>query len=443
MPSVSASPRDATSSARYAVRHVPLMVMNGMLTARARAIVCGFVLMCLAVGCASFPDSPPSFTVQPSLTPNIATPVVPGPDGPAGLGSSETPASPTPPADDSESPAPSGPAGPPDPCAPPQLPVVAVCLDEPWGLAPLPDGSSAFVGERTTGRILLVTPEADPVVVAVIDGIDASGDGGLLGIALSPYFPEDNLIYLYVTTAADNRILRLALGQTPKPILTGIPKGDTNNGGAIMFGPDGALYVATGNVEVSPATEPTPGGDSELSGALLRVDTFGNPAKDNSSGTAVFASGLRQPTGLCLLPDGQIGAMDHHATSDVLLIATNGADLRAPTSRDTLWTYQPGDGGALDCAVSDGFLMTTAHVAEQVTAIRLTDDGGFTDAPHAMLDGEFGFLRTITTGPGGVAWITTRNTTHRADLTPRGASDSDDRVIILPPDPEGGGGGVD
>ena len=102
--------------------------------------------------------------------------------------------------------------------------MIATCLAAPWGLAPLPDGESALVGERTTGRILQVAAGTEPALVAQIDGIDASGDGGLLGLALSPSYDEDGLIYAYVTTDTDNRILRIARGDTPKAIFTGIPK---------------------------------------------------------------------------------------------------------------------------------------------------------------------------------------------------------------------------
>ena len=139
------------------------------------------------------------------------------------------------------------------------------------------DGKSALVGERTTGRILQVAKDTEPVLVAQIDGVDASGDGGLLGIALSPSYDEDGLIYAYVTTATDNRIVRVARGDVPKAIFTGIPRGATHNGGRIAFAADRSLYVGTGDTGVAAlAVDP-----ASLAGKVLRLDEFGKPAESN------------------------------------------------------------------------------------------------------------------------------------------------------------------
>ena len=125
--------------------------------------------------------------------------------------------------------------------------VVAVGLTLPWGLAVLPDGT-ALVGERTTGRLLIVQPQRAPAKpVMRIPGLDATGDGGLLGLVLSPNYDDDGLVYAYVTTRTDNRVVRFALKGAVTPVLTGIPKGRTGNGGRIAFGSDGMLYVGTGD----------------------------------------------------------------------------------------------------------------------------------------------------------------------------------------------------
>ena len=79
-----------------------------------------------------------------------------------------------------------------------------------------------------------------------VPGIDTAGDGGLLGLALSPTYLEDGLLYAYVSTATDNRVVRFPLGGTPNPVLTGIPRGEMHNGGGLLFGADGSLFVGTG-----------------------------------------------------------------------------------------------------------------------------------------------------------------------------------------------------
>jgi glucose/arabinose dehydrogenase len=381
----------------------------------------------LAAGCASFPDSTPTFTVQPSLRPNEATPVTPTP--PSGSTSpSPSPSSGTPsPPDSSVSTSTRK-----DPCAPTDPAVIATCLTAPWGLAPLPDGQSALVGERTTGKILRVAAGRQPELLTTIDGLDTSGGGGLLGIALSPYYPEDSLVYAYVTTATDNRILRIAPGERPKAIFTGIPKGDEHNGGPIAFGSDRMLYVATGDAgDAATASDP-----SSLAGKVLRLDAFGKAATGNPDGSAVYASGFTDPTGICPLPGGPVGALDHRSTGDLLIPVRKGKDYTSTASGDTLWIYQAGDGGAVDCAVSAGYLLSSSLQAKKVTSIQMTPKGGFTGSPQDLIPDEYGRLLTIVTGPGDLVWLTTSNKDGHGKPVP-----SDDRVIVLPAAGGGGGGG--
>src|SRR5690606_35005928 len=126
--------------------------------------------------------------------------------------------------------------------------VVATGLQVPWGLAFLPNGD-ALVGERNSGRVLRVRPGSTPQVVATISGVTAIGEGGLLGLAVSPTFTQDNYVYAYYTSANDNRVIRFSLNspQTQETILTGIPRGQYHNGGRIAFGPDRLLYISTGD----------------------------------------------------------------------------------------------------------------------------------------------------------------------------------------------------
>ncbi|MEO5833127.1 MAG: PQQ-dependent sugar dehydrogenase, partial [Nakamurella sp.] len=193
-------------------------------------------------GCADFSTEPAEATVQASLS---AAAMHPQDDGSFPIPT--TAASPSSSVDPSAGPSA---AAPEDPCRPADTTIIAACLDAPWGLAVLPDGVSALVGERTTGRILRVAPQTDPVEVARVDGLDATGDGGLLGLALSPHYAEDGLLYAFVTTPTDNRIVRIAQGDVPKDIFTGIPRDPApagHNGGRIAFGPDGMLYASTGD----------------------------------------------------------------------------------------------------------------------------------------------------------------------------------------------------
>src|SRR6476619_7901981 len=112
--------------------------------------------------------------------------------------------------------------------------VMQGCLESTSGLIMLPDSQSALVAERTTGAVKEVSTSAEPKVKVVIP-VDPSGDGGLMDITMSPTYSQDRLMYAYVSTPTDNRVIRIADGDVPKPILTGIPTGATGNMGSLIF----------------------------------------------------------------------------------------------------------------------------------------------------------------------------------------------------------------
>ena len=130
-----------------------------------------------------------------------------------------------------------------------QFETIATGLEAPWGLVFLPDGR-ALVTERDSGRLLSVSPEGSVEEVQQIPE-GGSGEGGLLGLALSPDYENDRYIYVYYSTGEDNRVGRFRLGEQPEPILTGIPVNVYHDGGRIAFGSDDMLYVATGDAGVA------------------------------------------------------------------------------------------------------------------------------------------------------------------------------------------------
>jgi hypothetical protein len=395
--------------------------------ALAVAALTGLVLLA-AAGCADFSSEASTFTVQPSLTAPAAVPQDPSADLTSSTAPSPTGSS-TPPS------TPSGAQQPADPCAPTDEAVIATCLSAPWGLAPLPDGQSALVGERTTGRILQVAKGQDPVLVTKIAGVDAAGDGGLLGITLSPSYDEDGLIYAYVTTAKDNRIIRIARGDVPKAIFTGIPRGRKHNGGRIAFAADRSLYVGTGDTgNRALAAKP-----ASLAGKVLRLNEFGKPAKGNPTpGSPIYARGFTQVAGLCPLEDGTVAALDQRGKKDVLLPLAAGRDYATPASGDALWTWTAAEGGAADCAVDSGLLASTSLAKQQLTGIQMASGGTFTGTPTVLLDKRYGRLLTVVSSDQGLLWLTTSNKDGAGKPVP-----SDDRVIVVPSGSSGGAGGPD
>lgn len=126
--------------------------------------------------------------------------------------------------------------------------VMQGCLESTSGLIMGIDNKTALVAERTTGAVKEISVSAEPKVKTVVS-VDSSGDGGLMDIVLSPTYQQDRLMYAYISTPTDNRVIRVADGDIPKNILTGIPKGAVGNTGALIFTSPTTLVVLTGDVD--------------------------------------------------------------------------------------------------------------------------------------------------------------------------------------------------
>jgi glucose/arabinose dehydrogenase len=395
------------------------------------------VLVLTACASGGTKSSGPTWVPQPAYT---LEPGRPDTGGSAGTGSSSAPGS-------NGSTAPSQPGQTPttDPA------VVATGLAAPIGIAILPSGN-ALVGQRVSGTIVQVQPTAGMPVTTVrtVPGLDASGDGGLLDLALSPSYAEDHLIYAYVTTATDNRVVDFTLNGPITPVLTGIPKGPTGNGGRIAFGVDGSLLVGTGDAG-QPALAQNP---ASLAGKVLEVTDVGAPV---AAGSPVLTEGHSAVAGLCIDPDTasvfetepSLAATPSAAASrDEVNLLTRGGDygwpVAGPTSVAPLATLPAGANGQLPvasgCAVANGVLYvasldaTTLYAADIAAHNATAKVGSFV----ASLAGQYGRLITVVADPDGSLWLATAN----AGVTPSpaGASaTSDDRILHI--QPSGGGAG--
>ncbi|PRZ43458.1 glucose/sorbosone dehydrogenase [Antricoccus suffuscus] len=313
----------------------------------------------------------------------------------------------------------------------------ATGLDQPWGIAPLPDGT-ALVGERATGKIIKVNgqPGVPQQDLFTIPGIDASGDGGLLGLATSPAYSEDGLVFAYITTATDNRVVSFNSAGTVVPVITGIPKGAVHNGGALAAGADGNLYIGTGDTG-NPALATDP---ASLAGKILRIDNFGAPAADNpTAGSAVFASGLADATGICLSTNGGYavdlgGGTPTAVTGNELETLEPGANY---AGTDPTVAYSGKSlGGAACAAVTTTAIVTGLDSKSLMTSI-MNKKGAPVDDPQLSLTDKYGRLRAIAIDPAsGAMWVGTYN----RDGIGTPAAD-DDKIIMVPP-PQGGGGGI-
>nr|WP_213934560.1 PQQ-dependent sugar dehydrogenase [Rhodococcus sp. B50] len=308
---------------------------------------------------------------------------------------------------------------------------VASGLDTPWGVAFLP-GGSALVTERNTGRIVEVS-EGTAREVGRIDDTRAQGEAGLLGIAVSPAFDSDRFVYLYVTTESDNRVLRTTFDGTalaePEVILDGIPSGRIHDGGRMIFGPDGMLYVATGEAgERELAQNP-----ESLGGKILRITGDGEPAPGNPDpASPVFSLGHRNVQGLAFDGRGRLWASEFGQNDvDELNLVTAGANYGWPEVEgiggsdefvDPVLTWPVSEASPSGLAWFDGSLWMAGLRGERLWRI----DVGEGEAATAtdFLAGEYGRLRTVVAAPDGSLWLTTSNRDGRGS-----PADDDDRIL--------------
>ncbi|MGC3992931.1 MAG: PQQ-dependent sugar dehydrogenase [Propionicimonas sp.] len=309
--------------------------------------------------------------------------------------------------------------------------VLASDLDVPWDMAVLPDGS-VLVTLRDAAEVVRVA-DGGTTRVAGVTGVAPAGEGGLLGIALSPHFGEDGLLYLYLTSADDNRVVRYRYDgdelTAPTPILTGIPKAANHNGGRIRFGPDGDLYVGTGDAGRAENAQDL----DSLGGKILRVTPDGDVPADNPFASAVYSYGHRNVQGLGWDVSGQLYASEFGQDRyDELNLVRPGGNYGWPQAEgmagapglvDPLLVWAPKDASPSGIAVTAGGTVYIACLrGERVLATTATSDG-MTD-PEVVLDG-LGRVRAVEVVDDRL-YVLTNNT---ARGTPR---EGDDQLVSLP-----------
>jgi glucose/arabinose dehydrogenase len=310
--------------------------------------------------------------------------------------------------------------------------VLATGLSVPWGVAFLPDGS-ALVAERTSGRILQLRAGSAPQQVMIVPGVVPNGEGGLLGLAVSPGYAQDGLVYAYFTTSADNRVARFRLGGAPEVIVSGIAAASIHDGGRIAFGPDGFLYIATGDASNSPRAQDP----SSLNGKILRVKPDGSPADGNPNpGSPMWSLGHRNVQGLAWDAAGRLFATEFgQNTFDEVNLIQPGKNYGWPAVEGTgtnpafvnpLVTWATSESSPSGDAVSGGWLYVAALAGRRLWKIPITADG--LGKPEAVLNNQFGRLRTVITAPDGSLWVTTSNRDGRGSPVA-----DDDRIIRFAP----------
>ena len=321
--------------------------------------------------------------------------------------------------------------------------VVAAGLEAPWDLVFTPDGE-ALVSERDSSRLLSIDSSGNVEELQRLPE-NGTGEGGLLGIALSPNYESDGYIYAYYTTDTDNRVTRFRLGEDPEPILTGIPVLTYHNGGRIAFGPDGNLYVGTGDAGDTSNSQDL----NSLGGKILRVTPDGDVPADNPfSNSPIYSYGHRNVQGLAWDEGGQLYATEFGQNRyDEVNRIQPGGNYGWPAVEgeggffasgeyiDPIATWATSEASPSGAAILkngaipqwEGSFFMAALRGQRLYRLALDPSGTVTEQEE-LLSGQAGRLRHVVQAPDGSLWVLTSNRDGRG--TPIA---TDDRILRLAP----------
>lgn len=289
-------------------------------------------------------------------------------------------------------------------------------LDVPWSVVRL-DSGSTLISERDRGVVRELTAAGELRDVAAIPGVVASGEGGLLGLAVL----GERFLYAYFSTETDNRIVRFPLEGEPgsyalgdaQEVLTGIGKARTHNGGRIAFGPDGMLYATVGDVrDAGRAQDP-----ASLNGKILRMTPFGGVPYDNPFGNLVYSMGHRNPQGIAWDDDGQLWAAEFgQNTWDEFNRIEPGGNYGWPAVEgignvagfvDPVLQWPTSEASPSGLTYYRDTFFLACLGGTRLWAITVGADGA---SAVAYFTGVYGRIRLAIPGPEGTLWFVTNNT---------------------------------
>ena len=310
-----------------------------------------------------------------------------------------------------------------------KITVIAKNLQVPWALAFLPS-EEILVTERV-GYVKIIKKDGSisPSIIAQISDLVVSGEGGLLGIAIDPRWQSYAYVYLYYTYKNDgkntlNKVVRYTFnGMTLEEktiIVDAIPGASNHNGGRIKFGPDGYLYITTGD-----AQNPSLAQDkNSLAGKILRV-TKGK--------VEVYSYGHRNPQGIAWDNKGNLWETEHGSSAcDELNNVEKGKnfgwpnvrcdqkqnDMVSPMIQSGNDTWAPAG-----LAYYNGSLFFAGLRGQALYEVIIN---GLTLKEH--FKGEFCRIRDVILGPDNMLYITTSNRDGRGSPT-----SDDDKIIRVDP----------
>lgn len=304
-------------------------------------------------------------------------------------------------------------------------------LTTPWGLRSL-DDATLLVSERDTGAIKVVR-DGKATQIGEVQGVRASGEAGLLGIELST---DHKALFVYLSTSSDNRVVRYdftgSAFSNPRVLLKDIPAAGFHNGGQLALGPDGHLYISTGDA----ANRQSAQDRTSLAGKVLRIAVDGSVPSDNPFGNPVWSLGHRNVQGLTFAPDGGLWSAEfgEKSADELNLIAKGGnygwpavegnEGQRAPFIAPKA-TWEPtASSSPSSLAYAQGNVWVASLIGS--TLFQVPVNGSTAGDPVAHFADEFGRLRAVVAHGDGIVFGTS-NTDGRS--SPR---QGDDRLVYLP-----------
>ncbi|MET9075861.1 PQQ-dependent sugar dehydrogenase [Streptomyces sp. NPDC004232] len=306
----------------------------------------------------------------------------------------------------------------------------------PWGTYWMPDGKTALVTERDDFRVWKVTKDGTRTQVGTVpNAVTTNGEGGLLGVAVDPKWATNHYVYFMHTAAEGNRVVRMTYdGSTLtgyKILLQGIKKNRYHNGGRLAFGPDGYLYVSTGEAQQPDLAQDK----NSLNGKILRMTTDGKPAPGNPFGNYVYSYGHRNPQGLAFDRNGRLWEAEFgNSSKDELNLIKPGANYGWPTCEGTCSvpgmtnpkaTWNVSEASPSGIAVVRNVIYMASLRGERLWRIPINGDTENVGTPTAYYVGSYGRLRTVTKVPGAdELWLSTTNCDNNGN-----APDGSDKIF--------------
>ncbi|MDY7086689.1 MAG: PQQ-dependent sugar dehydrogenase [Actinomycetota bacterium] len=293
--------------------------------------------------------------------------------------------------------------------------------DLPWGLVQLPDGTVLY-GRRDVFDIIAMDPGGgNKHSIGTVPGVQGTnGEGGVLGLAVGPDFTTDRWLYIYHTSATDNRIVRIRYDtelrtDTVEVLLTGIPRNKYHNGGRLRFGPDGMLYAAAGDGQ-----DPGQAQDlGNLGGKVLRLRPDGGVPGDNPfAGSYVWSYGHRNPQGLAFDSQGRLWEQEFgNNVMDETNLIVKGGNYGWPACEGTtgdcageglvapVRTYPVASASCSGIAIVRDVLYIACLRGARLYRAVISGDT-LTDVQQHFV-GTYGRLRTVEPSIDGNLWLTT------------------------------------